>query len=78
MQVVFVQVSESVPNQMRKVLIHKKKQMLKCFSSRDFFLKEDAYSVACLQIYLNSFGSTGFKSDVVCIQPDAQVFSCFN
>lgn len=46
MQVVFVQVSESVPNQMRKVLIHKKKQMLKCFSSRDFFLKEDAYSVA--------------------------------
>lgn len=24
MQVVFVQVSESVPNQMRKVLIHKK------------------------------------------------------
>lgn len=73
MQVVFVQVSESVPNQMRKVLIHKKN---KC--CRDFFLKEDAYSVACLLIYLNSFGSTGFKSDVVCIQPDAQVFSCFN
>lgn len=77
MQVVFVKVSESVPNQMRKVLIQKK-QMLKCFSSRDFFLKEDAYAVACLLIYLNSFGSPGFKSDVVCIQPDAQVFSCFN
>lgn len=31
MQVVFVQVSESVPNQMRKVLIHKKKTNVEMF-----------------------------------------------